>query len=90
MQSDQIRLQLVSMYLNTVKSPKIFKLEQHYFDKVHQNKTKSKKNVKTTLIIDILKSYQKRYKKDQDFFVFQKHQNKHIKVPSIFYPSKLH
>ena len=47
------------------------KLERNYFQKVHRNKNTSKRDVQTTLIFDVSKTYQKRYETDHDVLSFK-------------------
>ena len=71
------------MFLNTVYNHLIyFKMEWNCFEKVHRNEITPKKDVQTTLVFDVSKTYQRQISKKAQFFVFQKH----IKIST----SKLH
>ena len=48
-------------------------MERNYFEKGHQNDIKSKRDIQTTLLFDISKTYQKETSKHAKFFAFQNH-----------------
>ena len=62
-----------------------FKMERSYFEKVHWNDIKSKRDIQTTLVFNISKTYQKKDTKTNAIFCVSKlHQNMRS------FPSKLH
>ena len=48
-------------------------MKRNYFEKIHRNEFTSKRDGKTTLIFEILKTYQKETLKEPRTFVFQQH-----------------
>ena len=50
-----------------------FKIKRNYIEKVHQNDIKSKRDIQTTLIFNISKTYKKEISKRPQFFALQNH-----------------
>ena len=46
-------------------------MERIYLEKVHQNDIKSTKDIQTTLVFNISKTYKKRYQNDHNFLSFK-------------------
>ena len=46
-------------------------MERNYHEKVYQNDIKYKRDIETTLVFNISKTYQKNISKRQQFFPFQ-------------------
>ena len=48
-------------------------MERNYIEKVHQNDIKSKRDIQTTLIFNISKTYKKEISKRPQYFALQNH-----------------
>lgn len=69
---------------------KVFQGEMKLYWKTYRIEIRSKRDGQTTLSFKILKMYHLQKLKQPRFYVFQKHQKRHVKAASIFYPSKLY
>ena len=58
-------------------------MERNYLEKVHQNDIKSKRDIQTTLVFNISKTYQKEILKQPQLFTFKNHIK--ICVTSVFH-----